>query len=397
MQPLSPTMTGSRPVRTPDRAILAALAGMLALASSLGIGRFVYTPILPSMAAALGLSASGAGLIASANFAGYLAGAIVAMAPRLPGGRRAWFVGGLLVSAATTMAMGVAIGLTPFLLLRFFGGASSAFVLVLGTAAVLDVLAGAGRTGLRAVHYAGVGLGIAVSSVAVSGLEALGASWQALWLAAGGIAFLMLIVPAASLRWGRAGGAGRGARVRLGAGVLPLAVCHGLFGFGYVVTATFLVAMVRLSPSGRAIEPLVWLIVGLAALPSLLLWDWVAARVGTRRSYALACVVEAVSVLAGGGWPTPTGLLLAAALFGGTFMGLTALGFAAARDLGAEGQERRFAVITVGFGLGQAVGPVVGGAVSDWTGGFWAPSVLAACALLLAAVIVVASGRRRIG
>ncbi len=387
-------MTESSSLRARSPAWTAVGAGMLALASSLGIGRFVYTPILPSMAASLGLSASGAGLIASANFAGYLAGAIVAALPRLHGGRRAWFVGGLLVGAVTTMAMGLASGLPLFLILRFLGGASSAFVLVLATAAVLDVLAAARRTGLRWVHYAGVGVGIAVSAVAVSALEAAGASWRALWLAAGAIAAVMLVPPALTLRW-RAPPARVGARVPLGRGLIPLTICHGLFGFGYVITATFLIAIVRTSPSGRSIEPLIWLVVGLSAAPSLLPWDWVAERLGSRRAYAAACVLQAASVLAAGGWPTPAGLLIAAFLLGGTIMGLTGLGFAAARELGVEGQERRFAVITVGFGLGQVIGPVVGGAVSDWTGGFWAPSVLAAAALLIAAALMVTSARRK--
>src|SRR3954451_10963878 len=191
MQPIaSATMVRSR---SSSPAWVAAGAGMLALASSLGIGRFVYTPILPSMAASLGLSASGAGLIASANFAGYLAGAVVAALPRLAGGRRAWFVGGLLVGAVTTMGMGLVSGLPLFLLLRFLGGASSAFVLVLATASVLNVLASTGRTRLRWLHYAGVGLGIALSAIAVSALEALGGGWRTLWLAAGALASAMMV------------------------------------------------------------------------------------------------------------------------------------------------------------------------------------------------------------
>lgn len=371
-----------------------ALSGMLALASSLGIGRFVYTPILPSMAAALGFGASTAGLIASANFLGYLAGAMAATMPALPGGRRLWFVGGLVAGAVTTAAMGLVSGLKLFLLLRFLGGASSAFVLVLGTAAVLDALAGAGRSGLRWLHYAGVGLGIAISAVVVSALEAGGADWRALWVAAGVIAAAGIPAPAAVLRWREPESGARGGRVRLGAGMLPLTVCHFLFGLGYVVTATFLVAMVRASASGRAVEPLIWLVVGLSAFPSLLLWDRVAGRFGARRAYAAAAVLEAAGVLLAGGWPGGAGLLLAAALLGGTLMGLTALGFAVAREFGAEGQERRFAVITVGFGLGQAIGPVLGGAASDWSGGYWVPSALAAGALGLAAVLILASGRR---
>lgn len=370
---------------------------MLALASSLGIGRFVYTPILPSMAAALGFGASTAGLIASANFVGYLAGAIAATVPALPGGRRLWFVGGLLIGAVTTAAMGAVSGLPLFLLLRFLGGASSAFVLVLGTASVLDALAGAGRSGLRWLHYAGVGLGIAVSAVVVSALEASGAGWRALWIGAGVIAAAMIPAPAAALHWREPDGSARDNPTRLGPGLLPLSVCHFLFGLGYVVTATFLVAMVRASASGRAVEPLIWLVVGLAAFPSLLLWDWVADRLGARPAYAIAAVLEAAGVLLAGGWPSIAGLLLAAALLGGTLMGLTALGFAVAREFGAEGQERRFAVITVGFGLGQAIGPVLGGAASDWSGGYWVPSTLVAGALGFAAVIILASGRRAKG
>lgn len=396
MQWIQPSTMSIHAVRSRDPAFVAVFAGMLALASSLGIGRFVYTPILPAMASALGLSASGAGLIASANFAGYLAGGVLATARRLPGGRRAWFVGGLLVGAATTIGMGLASGMASFLALRFFGGASSAFVLVLGTASVLDALARAGATRLRWLHYAGVGLGIAVSAVVVTGLEAASASWRVSWLGAGAIALAMLVVPAGRLRWREAADLGGMARERLGFAVVPLAVCHGLFGFGYVVTATFLVAIARGSASGRAIEPLVWVVVGLSALPSMLLWDRVAARLGSRAGYALACLVEAIGVLLGGGWQGPIGLLAASVLFGGTFMGLTALGFAVAREMGVAGQERRFAIITVGFGLGQAIGPVVGGAVSDWTGGFWAASVMAASALLVAAMLIVTSVQKRV-
>src|ERR1700680_278944 len=87
--------------------IALAVGGMLALASAMGVGRFVYTPILPAMAAALSLTKFDAGLIASANFVGYLAGALLTALPRLPGGRRRWFLAALVVGAATTAGMGL--------------------------------------------------------------------------------------------------------------------------------------------------------------------------------------------------------------------------------------------------------------------------------------------------
>src|ERR1700687_1314393 len=123
------------------RAISTAIGGLLAIAAAIGIGRFVYTPILPPMIEALGLSNAQAGLVASANFLGYLIGALLAAMPRLPGSRRLWLLGSLAVSAVSTAGMGLAQTLAAFLILRFVGGAASAFVLILASTVVLEHLA----------------------------------------------------------------------------------------------------------------------------------------------------------------------------------------------------------------------------------------------------------------
>jgi MFS family permease len=369
-----------------------ALGGMLALAAGMGIGRFVYTPILPDMAGGLGLTASAAGLIASANFLGYLAGAVLVAMPRLAGERRRWFLAGLAVSAVSTAAMALPSAMPAFLVLRFIGGVASAFVLILGSALVLDHLAVLERSHRAALHFAGVGVGIALSSVLVDALHASHANWRWLWLASGAVSAGFVPLTAWLMQKPAATSAAHPHTApkhhrRLPRGIATLTLCHGLFGFGYVVTATFLVAIVRSTLHVPGLEAMTWLVVGLAAVPSTALWGRIGSRIGALPAYACACLLEAVGVAAGGLWVSAAGVLLAAVLLGGTFMGITALGFTAARALAPHQQHRCFAVITVGFGLGQIVGPSVAGLLLDRTHSFAAPSVLAAAAVVLAAAL----------
>lgn len=367
---------------------------MATLAVAMGIGRFVYTPILPAMQEALGLSGSAAGLIAAANFVGYLLGALFVALPGLPGSRRSWMLGALLASALTTGAMGFAGGLPAFAALRFLGGFASALAFVFGAALVLDHLSARGRSDLSALYFAGVGTGIAFSGLLVPGLEAEGFGWRGLWFACGlaslaGLAIVARLVPADPPGAARNRAADCGNGRPLG----PLILSYGLFGFGYVITATFLVAIARADPALRAFEPALWLSVGLAAAPSVLVWRGIARRIGTLRAYALACGVEALGVAASVLWPSGAGALLAAVLLGGTFVALTALGFDGARAR-AGSAARPLALMTASFGLGQVIGPVVAGLMRDQFGSFRAPSLLAAAFLVAAGLIVYAESRR---
>ncbi len=367
-----------------------ALGGLIALAAGMGIGRFVYTPVLPFMEAALGLTKPQAGFIASVNFLGYLLGALAAAWSALPGGRRGWFLGALAVSAVTTGAMGLTSSMAVFLGLRFVGGAASAFVLVFASALVLDRLAASGRQRLSAVHFAWVGTGIAVSAVIVSGLAAGGAQWQAQWLVSGAAALLAL----AAVVWlvPRETGAERPAAETPSAGfdrrLTALIVAYGLFGFGYVITATFISTMVRTVPDLQSIEPVVWLVFGLAAIPSIALWTWIGRRWGNDRSFALACIVEGIGVVLSVLTANALVVLLGVALLGGTFMGITALGFIYARDLTAGDPRRSLALMTAAFGLGQMVGPTFAGVTYGFGDSFLLPSLVAAAALLVAAGLV---------
>lgn len=367
-----------------------ALGGLLAMAAGIGIGRFVYTPILPPMVEALSLSKAEAGLIASANFVGYLAGALLA-AVRLPGSRRNWLLAGLVLNVVCLAAMGVATSLVLFLLLRLAAGIASAFCLIFSSALVLERLAATGRSGLSALHFSGVGIGIALSAAVV----ALLGDWRNMWLASAGLAALAAIAVALTVpaEAATATATARAPRTRLSSAFILLAVAYFLFGIGYIITATFLIDIVRGSPAIRHLEPYAWVLVGIGAAPSVVLWGALGRRIGTLPAFAVASLVEAAGVVASVLWVQTLGVVIAALFLGGTFMGLTALGLIGAREAGVGDPRGRIALMTASFSLGQIIGPVFAGIVYDSTGSLLWPSLLAAAGLVLAALLSVGSQR----
>jgi predicted MFS family arabinose efflux permease len=382
-------MNSTRP-QPHTRPIALAFGGAVALASAMGIGRFAYTPILPEMVAALRLSASEAGFIASANFAGYLIGALVAAASFFAPRRRGWMLGALLASALTTGAMAAGSGLVVFALLRFLGGFASAFALVFTSSLVLDRLSESGRGHMAGHQFAGVGAGIAISAILVAQLAAHHVAWQWQWLACAALSALALAAVAILIppRPHSTASNSSGNGVTLGAPLAALIVAYGLFGFGYVITATFLVQLVRTNPAIVPLEPYIWLIVGLSAVPSVPLWTFVGRRFGTAEAYAVASVVLALGVLASVLWIAPAGVLLAAVLLGCTTIGITVMGLVGARRLAAGAASRIIGLMTASFGLGQIIGPIFAGWVHDFTGTFLLPSIAAAALLVLSAVLV---------
>lgn len=370
-----------------------AFGGLLAMAAGIGIGRFVYTPILPPMVEALSLSKAEAGLIASANFVGYLAGALLA-AVRLPGSRRTWLLAGLALNAICLAAMAMTTSLPLFLLLRLAAGIASAFCLIFSSALVLDRLATAGRSGLSALHFAGVGIGIAVSAALVATLGA----WQSMWLASAALAVVaaagvVVTVPAEDAPSSTAAAATRSG---YSTAFMILAAAYFLFGFGYIITATFLIDIVRGSPAIRHLEPYAWVLVGLGAAPSVVLWGALGRRIGILPAFAVASLLEAAGVAASVLWLQTMGVVIAALFLGGTFMGLTALGLIGARETGEGDPRGRIALMTASFSVGQILGPSFAGFAYDATGSLAMPSLVAVAALVMAALLsIVADAQRR--
>src|SRR6185503_8461260 len=151
-----------------------ALAGLAALAVAIGIGRFAFTPILPMMREDAGLSVGGAGWLASANYAGYLIGALwAAVQPaRAPVAIRA----GLGAIGVATLGMSLDVGMAGWAALRLVAGIASAWVLIHVSAACLGRLAPLRRPVLEGTVFCGVGVGIVAAGALCAALIAVHAS-----------------------------------------------------------------------------------------------------------------------------------------------------------------------------------------------------------------------------
>ncbi len=368
-------------------ALAAAIGGLAALAGAMGLGRFLLTPALPMMVAGSELTPAGAGLLASANFAGYLAGALLATLPVFGRAPRAWLLGGLAASALTTGAMALAPSVPLWFVLRAAAGLASALVLVTASALVVGRVTAAGRPGLTAVHFAGVGVGMALSAILAAPPVVADDGWAALW-ALGGAATLLCLAAAAALLPPDAPTARRptdpGAEPPRG--LWRLVAAYGCLGFGYVVTATFIVTMLREGAAGRWAESGVWLAVGLAAIPSIAVWAWIARRIGALRAFRLALLVEAAGIALGALATDALALMVTAVALGGTFMALTALGLQeAGRRAGPATARHAMGLMTASFGTGQIFGPALAGWLREATGGYTLPSLMAAAVLVAGA------------
>jgi predicted MFS family arabinose efflux permease len=315
------------------------------------------------------------------------------------GSARTWLLTSLALSAASTAAMAVPSGLTALVVLRLMGGMASAIVIVCASTLVLERLSRSGATVLSGVHFAGVGFGISISAALVSLLASFGLEWRAQWIGSGVLATITGGVAAAMIPSARedVGNTAPGEPSAMPGRLLALIGAHGLFGFGYVITSTFLVNIVRHASEAAAIEPWVWALVGLAAMPSVAAWWWLGKHIGVLKAYAVGCLIEAIGVCASVEWTTVSGICVAAVLLGGTFMGITALGFIGAQKLSIDRPQRAMGQITSSFALGQMIGPTLAGYLFEQLGSFRLPTLLAAGALVLAATLAscAAAGTRR--
>jgi predicted MFS family arabinose efflux permease len=354
-------------------AIQLAFAGMLTLAVAVGIGRFAFTPILPMMQTDADLSLEAAGWLASANYVGYFLGALSAIWMRVSAAIVVRFA--LVAIAFLTAGMGVTHGLFAWLVLRGLAG-----------------IASRGKERLGGTVFGGVGLGTVVAGG--SCLIFLRFSWSSdqAWIALGAVALLLTTASWSTYRTTidikvrgpdtqqTSTGAPLGSRGYL------LAACYGLFGFGYIIPATFLPVMARHAIGDPVLFGWAWPIFGSAALVSTLAAGWLSARVSNRRIWAFGHVLMAIGVAVPVVWPSISGIVLSSLCVGGTFMVITLAAMQEARRVASANSASLMALMTTAFAAGQILGPVLVSVVANAQRGLDVLLITASALLVLSAV-----------
>ncbi len=376
--------------RQPASALAKALAGAAALAVAMGIGRFAFTPVLPMMLQDTGLSLASGGWLASANYLGYLLGALSAML--LPVRPERAIRTGLVVIGLATLAMGRVDSFALWLALRLLAGVASAWVLISVSAWCMDALAVYQRPFLNSLVFAGVGCGIAAAGLLCIVLTQWQGGSARAWTALG-----LLALGVTALVWrffahhdGEAArttaSAPAPAALVWNADALRLVLCYGVFGFGYIIPATFLPVMARNALQGSAAFAWSWPVFGMAAALSALMVAALVRRWGNRRVWQFSHMVMAAGIvlpLWSQGLP---GIFAAALGVGGTFIVITLVALQEARRVAAGGARMLIAAMTSAFAAGQIAGPLTVSAAAG--GGSFSTGLMLAAVLLVASALL---------
>jgi MFS family permease len=161
-------------------------------------------------------------------------------------------------------------------------------------------------------------------------------------------------------------------------------------GAGFVVSATFMVAIVNSLPGMAGKGAWVFLVAGVAAAPACIVWDLIARRTGQLNALILASALQAVGILLpllGDSLAAMTG----AALFGGTFAGIVSLVMAMAGRFYPTRPATMMSKMTAAYGVAQIAAPAITGWLAgrhgSYAGGLWLASGLMGIGALLFGVL----------
>ena len=369
-------------------------AGVLSLVLMLGVARFAYTPLLPLMQQQAGLGVAQGGWLAATNYCGYLCGALLASVISDLVLKDKLYRIGLLLAVATTAMMGLSDNLYVWALSRFLAGLSTAGGMLLGSGLIMNWLIRHHHRPELGIHFSGCGIGIAGCAVAVA-LMTPDLNWREQWFAFT-LMGAALAVPA--WRWlprpdtsaTTAGGHKLVDNPPSRPFLVTFMASYFCAGIGYVVSATFIVAIINHIPAMQGQGAWVFLALGVAAAPACILWDLIARRTGEINALILASGLQIVGILLPVMGLGLGGAFAGAMLFGGTFVGMVSLVLAMAGRYYPTKPAKMMGKMTISYGIAQITGPAITGWLGGIQGNYETGLYFAAVVMILGTVLLLA-------
>lgn len=373
MPPLLPESPLSLVRFGPEGTSLLRIAIFLALAIAVvnGFARFAYALILPAMREDLLWDYAASGWLNTANSIGYALGGLSGMLLLVRFSASRLFSTGLVATVICVAAVGLTRDLGWMLLWRLLAGIGAAWVFSCGGALVAAYYSkDPTKAGPAiAIFFAGGGLGMVLSGLVVYPVLSGGLSWSAAWLALGLSGVLLAVPPLLSVR------GIEGPRGSLASDPFHwrpytlITFSYFLFGIGYIVYLTFVIAWLKEMQLGVAASTGLWVLLGLAVMASGRIWQHPMAHWRPTSTYAAATYLTGL----GSALPivsrSPIVLAISVCLVGGSFFMAPASMTALARKTLPQGLwARAMNMFTMNFAIGQAIGPVLAGWMADRMG-----------------------------
>jgi predicted MFS family arabinose efflux permease len=391
-------------LHAPDRASHIAHPARLILILSLaptvglGLGRFAYALVLPDMRDSLGWSYSAAGFMNTINAAGYLAGALLASQLIRRFGLAVTVRWGTLASVVSLALCALSGNFVVLSFARLLVGfaAGAAFVAGGALAAAIAQSRPPRANFLLSLYYAGPGIGILASGlIAPFVLQAFGpGSWWIVWWA---LTLLSVAMTIPLLLAPIGGGKGIADTAPAPFAIRPILIYlagYFLFGAGYIAYMTFMIAYVRDAGGGAAAQSAFWSLIGVSAFVTP--WAW--RRVLTLDRGGVSTAIILVALAIGAALPlfghSTLLLALSAVVFGVAFFAVVASTPAFVRfNYPPSAWPKGIAAMTIAFGIGQTLGPIAVGAVTDALGSLSYALNVSAALLAVAAVAAAFQGK----
>lgn len=339
-------------------------AGALVLLVVHGLGRFIYTPLLPYLVADQQFSAPDGAAVATWNYLGYLMGAMLAIRWHRIDQIRFMLPLFMAIHVVTTLIITQTDHLTVISTSRWLNGVANGVIFVQAPALILEWLVLRNRAALSGLVYIGVGVGLLVSSGLVTGSAALLEGAERWWPAAllsiplawwGVVKLRRLEVP---VRQHDDSGQVVSNTPLLDRASIPLFLSYAGAGLGYILPMTFLPLLAKVTlPQGHGLLDGTWVIVALFTIPAPWLWNKLGSLMGDLPALRLNFIIQLLGVLAAVIWQEPVGLVLCAALVGSTFLGTVLLTQRIGRALHPHQGPRLSAAMVALYGFTQMVGP----------------------------------------